>query len=425
MNKRTSHLNKKDVIVVISLFFVLFFIYSTIGIIMSKTVIFDKYDVVFDTDVCKITYYLTSNAPRESDFTDTCRHPLFLVFNPIASKMSNLIDRKIVAVLFTSLFGSGSIGLFYILLRKKISNLNFALFFSLLLAFSWSNLFFSSMPETFIFSCFSLLLLLNVCFYFKQCKMFPLFFVLAAVFSIGMTFTNAVLVIILLIYLSWYKPTYVFFKNFLIYGFLIFILLLICSTVQKQVYPKSYHILQPHSGEFYWVNYNIFKQPMQTASQSMPQFFLYNVVAPELKTYPLAGKELGINGETLSFVPFSEVSSARLALLLLLSSMILAAGYFAVRHNLFKQDLFLLLLLNLGWNILFHHFYHYYIYTIILYSAHYTFLLVGILALAFNPFFNSLENKAKFAVSLLSIMLLLAIVINNLSIMFYIYNLIL
>ena len=266
--------------------------YLTIGLIWADAPAFDKKDVLFKADVSRVIDDMTD---PDADHERTTVHPLFVLFlNPLGALGARFsTDRVFVAIVINSLFASLAVLLYYLILRGCSLNALYASLFSTVLAFSASHIVFSSIPETFIISTASLLLLLLVYLFFRHSRWFLFLFIPASIFSFGITSTNIVLCFILLFFAvatgSFRKTTLEALSSIL----LILVATSVAAWYQNRLYPTSSLFWEafPYTEELNWVSSDMIHKPLNTLSEAAPVFFLYNVIAPELLLSNNNGKQ--------------------------------------------------------------------------------------------------------------------------------------
>jgi len=396
--------NKKQLFVILILFFLLFGIYFSIGLSFSKTEVFKNFNKLFDSDVPRVVNDLTVFG---ADHHHTDRHPLFvLFFNSLGVLLTKFLNKGIVAVLLNSLFGSATIILFYLFLKKINLGETFALIFSFFLSITWAHLIFSSIPDTFIFSAFSLILLLDIYLYLKSDSLFLGIFIIASIFSFGIAATNLVFSFILLFF-RFRKKKFLKQIKFWFIFILVFLLISISlATIQKKIYPSTVEFFKVEdvlkdSGTFF--RWDFFDSPFKSLSNTLPNFFIYNVVAPGVKEC-----------DGSCFIQLSEISPLKWVLISFFLMFVLFSFYLLLKNKIYKKELVIILALYFLWNFLFHLFYGK-PWALILFSAHYTFPLMGVLAVPFNEeILKNMNKKLKIALMTFLIILILFIVLNNL-----------
>jgi hypothetical protein len=220
--------------------------YCPLGLSLSAKGAFAGYDHVFDADPNRAIEDLAGGGCTFE--VATARHPLFVVFfAPWGALLNHVTGSKVVsAVLMNAMFGGLLVGLFYVFLRVLELGSALAMGFTVILAASASSLVFGSVPDTFVFSAFALLLLFTIDAWTPNEKRFLLAFVPASIFAVGITSLNVVacFIIVALRYRSYLGQRRNELKPFVIRGLaaagsaiVAFAALLL---VQKVIYPSTF-----------------------------------------------------------------------------------------------------------------------------------------------------------------------------------------
>jgi len=106
----------KDSITAISLLFLFFFTYFSIGTAFASTPLFDYVDIFFGADTTRVILDLTT--PRSNHARSV--HPLLvLFFNPLGKHLTTFTGSRVTAALLLSTFFGGlTVMLFYMILKK-------------------------------------------------------------------------------------------------------------------------------------------------------------------------------------------------------------------------------------------------------------------------------------------------------------------
>ena len=220
--------------------------YCPLGLSLSAKGAFSGYDHVFDADPNRAIEDLAGGGCKFE--VATARHPLFVVFfGPWGALLNHVTGSKVVsAVLMNALFGGLLVGLFYVFLRVLELGPALATAFTVMLAASASSLVFGAVPDTFIFSAFALLLLFTIDAWTHNDRRFLRAFVPASLFAIGITSLNVVacFIIVALRYLSYHGERRGELRPFVLRGIaggasaiVVFAALLL---VQKVIYPSTF-----------------------------------------------------------------------------------------------------------------------------------------------------------------------------------------
>jgi hypothetical protein len=180
---------------VLFLAFLLLYIGAGIALQRSAPMAFAYLDQLFDADVPSRVIDLTRFAGPHHR---TQYHPLFvLLLNPVGVALKALlrlfeVDQagRLAAGLLCALAGAAGVAAFFRLLRQGILDLATSVLWTVVFALSASQLFFSVVPESWVFSTLALLLL------FGALNSRPRAQIAAGVFAFGMAVTNVVAVVL-------------------------------------------------------------------------------------------------------------------------------------------------------------------------------------------------------------------------------------
>ena len=398
---------KKDIAIMFFLFLLLNVTYLQIGISLQKTPAFDLGDFVFGADTARVVGDLVD---FEANHYRTKVHPLFvLLFNPVGIFLAEILNSgMLAALLLNSFFGALGIAIFYIALRKIGLKIFYGLIFSLLLGMSSAHLFFASLPETFIFSFTSLILLYLIFIFFRKSKKFIKAYIPASIFSMGITNLNIFLSIILFFFRFRELKTR---KKITLFSSLMILILLIAgglALVQKAAYPSSDFFLTPAA---YQEDMNYFysdftERPARVLANTFYNFFSYNIIAPAL-SYD-ATEELPTIwlNEDLNKINFVRAFAYILYALLVIFSI-----YFIIKRKLFKNEIFQISVIYLIFSFIFHLFYG--TRELFLFSPRFTFPIIILFALPFTKEF--VNKKLIYATNTILVLLVIFVLINNFS----------
>ena len=270
---------------------VAFSAYCLLGLSLSAKGAFAGYDHVFDADPNRAIEDLAGGGCTFE--VATVRHPLLVVFfGPWGALLNHVTGSKVVsAVLLNALFGGLLVGLFYVFLRVLGLGPALATGFTLMLAASVSSLVFGAVPDTFIFSAFALLLLFAIDAWTHNDRLFLRAFVPASLFAIGITSLNVVacFIIVALRYRSYLgerrnelKP---FVLRSLAVGASAVVAFAALLLVQKVIYPSTF-APSTDSGLRNLVEENV-SLPFAHGSlgvleKTLPFYYRDNVISPGL-----------------------------------------------------------------------------------------------------------------------------------------------
>jgi hypothetical protein len=161
-------------------------LYLGIGLTLAPGRLFERADLAMGADVPRVIADLTR---FDANHYRTKVHPLFVILlNPLGTALKALLGApRPAALLLNSAAGALGVALFHLLLRQLGVAAGRAILWTALFALSSSQLFFGSIPETYAFSGASLLLLFVL---FAHGAASGWSFVAAGVVSFGMTVSN-------------------------------------------------------------------------------------------------------------------------------------------------------------------------------------------------------------------------------------------
>lgn len=143
------------------LFFFFTFLYITAGLWLSynNTFIVTDNNTFFGSDTARVFRDLTE--PVTNHYRISVHPLMLLLLQPLVSLIDSLFhDMSRTVVLLQSLIASANVCLIFSILKLLTHNRNISVIFASLYGLSFSTLIFTSIPETYIFSAFSQLLLL-------------------------------------------------------------------------------------------------------------------------------------------------------------------------------------------------------------------------------------------------------------------------
>jgi len=285
--------NKKMALTTFLIIFGFSTVYCIMSIMLAKTGIFYKFDILFEIDTPRVISDITSFS---GDHYRTKVHPIYvLLVNPIGSFLSLIYPKKIaVAILINAFLGSLGVGMsfmfFWLFSRNYVNSILLAITFG----FSMSQFFLSITPDTATFAVCSLIinytLLLNG---IQKKQLFIKLWIVAGILSLGITTTNfaqSLICFISLAYFLNYKDGKLNFHA--LYQILIFTIGTVCFTCvlsifQKLIYPSSNLFFLPsaYSEELLYSSLLILKQPLLIISQLLKHFFVVNFISPLPKVF--------------------------------------------------------------------------------------------------------------------------------------------
>lgn len=331
-------------------------------------------------------------------------HPLFLsLVQTVYHLFEMLFVNRFIAVLaLESFVGAFTVVLFNHLLTKLF--IAKSLRYAMICVFggSFSQMVFSTVPETFIFAS-GFLLFWYVWVFSKEnsqnTKLSTCSLVFFGICCLGITITNYLLFALGLIYLLLNRSES--FKRKCCYFFeintLVFILSMCISAIQAWFWKSPLYITQFlhaifKTGEFEEVNYMNFSFTVSKFKDLLKQMFLFPTLAPEM-----------VYAKLLNFGSYS------LLMKFMIIPIIIGIIYCIVRYrsSLWKNRKFLFLVISLSSMFVLHYFYG--ANEAFIYSPHYLFIFLTLVSLVLNGLFSSDKIQSKVVVMIVPVVFL----INN------------
>lgn len=398
-------------------FLLFFLIYTILGLYISYGLISQK-NLFFGAD----------NARAYSDIVVIVGehyrikvHPLFLLLvQPIVLFIDGVVNRPNMSVIIAeSLMGAGTVALLYLILEKLNIKRILKLLFVGLIGFSFSNMLFSAIPETYIFSAFVLVAWWCYILHIgeegnldKRALFVIMFFGMAC---FGITLTNYISYLIGLVYLVIKKMSvnkksiWLFIKINILNSITIFV----ACIAQKLIWKSSpffgtsiYESFIKKTQDYEELQYMDWGIGVEKTLEYVKQIFIY----PLMSSKPYLGyTDRGT--EVILFGGFDNLIAklAITAFLLVCMTVIIFSIYKLAKKNNIIASYCIAVVCALGANILLHYIYG--AHEAFIYSQHYLFLFVIVVCVAFN----SIENKIirRISYSFLAVFLIVQI-INNL-----------
>jgi len=288
--------------IILIFFFYGFYLFNAFQ--LYKTGIFAKYDVLFGADVPRVIEDMTT---FEADHWRTGLHPLFvLLVNPLGSICVKILSKPntSVAIGINSFFGSLGIALAFIYFWIQSRGLIYSLLLSILFGFSMSQMFWSSVPETYTLGVITLLLnyILFAIDYNKE-VIHKRLWILIGFFTIAIATTNFIQTIILFTLLLMKSS----FKNeecstiiltITRFASKIIMITIVLAVIQKQIYPSSWLFFDLETIKFElksnWFSCFWLKDSFTTISQILKHFCMVNLFAQIPNTHNIEGKGISI-----------------------------------------------------------------------------------------------------------------------------------
>ena len=401
----------KSLVINVSLLIIFWALYAALGLALASTTVFNYMDVLFGTDVERVVYDLTALG---SDHSYTTMHPLFvLFFNPIGFLLAAVLSSKIkAAVLINSFFGGLCVVAAHAFFRKAGLKKFHAVAFSVALGLSSAHLFFGSVPETWIFTAFSLIVLFLVS-VFRPGRL--AYFVPAGVFSLGILPTNFFQGLIVYFSSLWGRSGFgVTLKKLAAFAASVLLVGAALSYLQKALYPSSRLFFLPGSwgDSLTWYLWRL-GEPAEVVFRALRligYYFLFNIFAPAFDVRAAtSGKALIPDIPYVSFdigsvdVLFFACSAIWLAL-------VISALYAYVRWFRHRPPILDGLVLCGVFNFIL--FTYYGSRELFLYTPAWTFLVLAWLALSLQPMLAARRKTARVVNALVVALPLLELVTN-------------
>lgn len=375
-----------------------------------------KYDTVnpdnlfFEADIHRVFHDLTT---YDFDHYRSSVHPLFmLLFFPIVRMMKILFIDPIVSVLIIqAILGTINIYLVKYILEKMNVMKSLKLLLIMIYGFSFSNLVFVGIPETFVFACFFLLSSWAYAFHLigiskKLGTKEYMFLVLFGVTALAVTVTNIAHFCIILFIVLFYKHSEKSVIKNVVISFLktlgivlvSFVLTIGLANIQQAIFPATSNffnylidfVKNKDHGERYYIVRSVSIVNITNVIKGM---FLNNIISPNISIY----------NNMMWFDKMGVLSYFSLFIEITLFSYGL---YSKIKLHKLKSDYVYIcgFLLAILFNIGLHIFYGNEI--TFLYSQHFTFLIILLLGVLLK------DSKSIVTISSLSLVLFVEIVSN-------------
>lgn len=370
------------------LFFIIYFILG--GIFSYYTI--GNWDTYFGSDSPRVLLDLTYRSDYHSR---TIIHPLFVIlFQPCVRGINFVIKNEVLSSILLQSFISGlSIMFFYLTLVKL--NLNSKIKYPLLFIFalSFANIIFNAVIETFTFAQFFLILI----FYYALCKKDTninnvdiTILVLLGIANLGVTITNYFVYLLVLLYLVFFN----FKGNFLNKIFLIFIIILLSSTISVTL-SELQSVIFPSCKLFFRDNL-IEILSGTTKELAFISKFSFNNLINQIKTVFIHGfisPKIEFKNDILFFMDLFKFQ--KIFIIAILFSLISLAILFIIKNfkKFFEHKYLILLFLSFMFNFILHLFYGNN--EAFLYVLHYQFILLLIIGYILEQTINKKETNNK------------------------------
>lgn len=379
-------------------------LYSAIGLRFAATPAFSRNNYLFHSDPRRV---ITELADRSGNHYRTKVHPIFvLLFNPVGSRLRTpLGSPDTAAIVLNALAGGVAAGLaFLFFLSRRLTPLH-AVGLTALVAFSAAHLLYGSIPEIYIFSAGSLVLLVLLT-VSREERQWPL--VAAGVLATGILTTNIVQASLLFHFGDSRRTSLRHgLRRTAVYVALVLAITGALSGLQKVLYPSSRFFFEPSAyaeESKYIPSYEGASEVLERAGEFLKALVLFDIVAPapifNPGPPPPSDWRSGTAGEERSSKPVpratfvgepTTVHGVGVVAALLWAALMLIGCWGLVRERgrgtdaMLKKGLLACLLFNFG-------LYMVYGQEPFQYSCNWTFLSLALVALGLRPV---LESKTR------------------------------
>lgn len=385
-----------------------FAVYFGVGQALAPSRMFGRADLALGTDVPRVIADLTR---FEANHYRTRVHPLFVILlNPLGLLLKELLGApRLAAMLMNAGFGALGVALFHVLLRRFGVAGARGVLWTALFAVSSSQLFFGSVPETYAFSGASVLLLF-VLFARSRATGWP--FVAASVLSFGMNVTNLAVAVWLRARASdLSRGVWPLVPRLLRYLAAVVGLTAALGMLQALWYPHAKLFFGPSALQEE-TQYAFLPGSASAIGRRLAELaansLLFNLAAPRLSVEK-AGQRYPVTG----FAP-DALRPTGAAHAILWGALLATGGTWAVRRRLHRQPPIQALLGCLAFQLALHFFYGE---ALFLYSCHFTFCVIGLVALALESRLAAQRESAGKAAAALGALLALQAA-NNASFLY-------
>lgn len=374
----------------LALFLVFTALYFTGSLALSQTPAFTENDVMFQLDTTRniddITYF-------GGFHYRTKVHPIFvLLINPSGEILQRVVHNPILAaVIINSLFGAADVALIFLLFAALFESRRKAFLLAMLFGITASQVMLSVIPGMSTISACSLLTTMLLFAYSLHKKAMPdIPWILAGVFTLGMTTTNVAQTLICFgigsLYVYRDQGLGVILRKIALFIACVTGITVGLALIQKVLYPSSvlFFLPEAYTEDVHYASALILRNPGIVLWQLFKNFFLVNIIAPLAAVFPMEGRSL----PAVSFTPATLFTPAGYAALLLwiglgLTGIVnLIKGYRKKPKILTEKKVLLIgFVLCLIFNLTLHSFYgvgEHGTIEYFLYSANFTFLVITI-----------------------------------------------
>jgi hypothetical protein len=378
-----------------------FALYLAVGQALAPSRMFGRADLALGTDVPRVIADLTR---FEANHYRTKVHPLFVILlNPPGLLLKELLGApRPAALLLNAAFGALGVALFHALLRASGVAEARAALWTAVFGLSASQLFFGSVPETYVFSGASLLLLFLL-FVRRRAKGAP--FLAASVFSFGMTISNLAVVVWLRARAAdWSRGFWPLVPSLLSFTAAVVGLAAALAMLQASWYPRARLFFGPSAlreeAQYAYLPGSPAALGRRLASLGA-NALLFNLAAPRLVV-----EKAGQRYPVTAFAPPGPGALRPLGVVhaALWGAALATAVGWAARRGFHRQLAAQALAGCLGFHLVLHFFYGE---TPFLYSCQFTFALIALVALAAEPRLAAAPEAGARAAALLGVLVAL------------------
>ena len=303
----------------------------------SEMNLFENMDMYFNSDVARVISNLEDNGKISHDRSRT--HPYFSIFAVTVSKAGVYLGIQNVAFpIYKLVFGTLGAFLFWLFVYKNTNTMQAFASLTLLLC-TMSFRVWAAVPETFLFSFFTLMLALNL----MQLKAKPEYVLLS---TLAGTITNLFLGLVHL--LLEYKNKTIILK--ILFSFILFAI--ITSIIQQSIYPTSTHFFDifAHKEELRYVAKNL-----SSVQFRLYDFFISGFIVPlssEIKL-PITTASLWQEFFRVTILSSIEVIILTILTIITLAMVYLMALYAFIKSN-HKSAISKSILIFIGFELMLH-----------------------------------------------------------------------
>ncbi len=394
---------------IIFIFFLSFYLFHGLNLITADRVKSEgqhENDMYFQADS---RYAVSALTEPEVHHHRILLHPLFIIyFNPLGYIINQIVhDKDITATIYCAIVGAlGVCAALYFFLNIGIGSLRSVLYASIL-GFSSSQLIFSIVPDSYIFSALGIILLLLIAEKSKDIKSW----IAVSVYLLGITISNiAFAVSAAFFYLFKGNLRLVSYrKKLLQYMGGISVAFFLLSVLQKIIYQRwmFQYVGRAEKEQQFFVHFENMADALVRGKQLFMHLFYYNIVAPRpsLIQHPLFPSIdlISFQNDTL----FSYALPGIVACLIWTAIIGIALWSF-IKNRLYHHNLIKTALVCLAINIGIHFLYGE---DLMLYSSHWTFFVIVLIFFSLEK--TNLRKQYTLPYYLVLVIFSLFLMVNN------------